>query len=54
MRQQEMEKTPSDKRLEHIAFTPTFIATEIDENVIEKLFGELEIKKKKHERETQG
>jgi hypothetical protein len=29
---------------EHIAFTPTFIATEIDENVIEKLFGELEIK----------
>lgn len=45
MKLMEVKKTPSDKRLEHIAFTPTFIATEIDENVIEKLFGELEIEK---------
>jgi hypothetical protein len=44
MKLKEVEKTPSDKRLENIAFTSTFIATEIDENVIEKLFGELEIK----------
>jgi len=44
MKMKEINQTPLDKRLKHIAFTPTFIATDIDENVIEKLFGELEIK----------
>ena len=54
MRLKGMNKSLCDKRIEHTVFTPKFVATEIDENVLEKLFGELEIKKKKHERETQG
>jgi hypothetical protein len=54
MRLKDMNKSLCDKRIEHTVFTPKFVATEIDENVLEKLFGELEIKKKKHERETQG
>lgn len=45
MRLKDFQKTPYDKRLEHTVFTPKFVAAEIDENVIEKLFGELEIKK---------
>lgn len=45
MRLKDVQKTSnSDKRLENTVFTPKFVATEIDENVIEKLFGELEIK----------
>jgi hypothetical protein len=40
-----VEKSPYDKRLEHTVFTSKFVATEIDENVLEKLFGELEIEK---------
>jgi hypothetical protein len=49
MRLKDVLKITSDKRLEHTVFTSKFIAAEIDDNVIEKLFGELEIKKRKHE-----
>jgi hypothetical protein len=45
MRLKDVQKSPCDKRLEHTVFTPIFIATEIDENVVEKFFGELEVKK---------
>ena len=45
MRLKDVQISPCDKRLEHTVFTPKFVATEIDENVVEKLFGELEIKK---------
>ena len=45
MRLKDIDKSPCDKRLEHTIFTPKFFATEIDENVLEKLFGELEIEK---------
>jgi hypothetical protein len=45
MKLKDVEKSPYDKRLEHTVFTSKFVATEIDENVLEKLFGELEIKK---------
>ena len=47
MRLKEMQKSPydNDKRLEHTVFTPKFVATEIDENVLEKLLGELKIEK---------
>ena len=45
MRLKDVLKITPDKRLEHTVFTPKFIAAEIDDNVIEKLFGELEIKK---------
>ena len=45
MRLKDLEKSPEDKRLEHTIFKPTFAPAEIDEIAIEKLFGELEIKK---------
>ena len=41
----DVEKSPYDERLEHTVFTSKFVATEIDENVLEKLFGELAIEK---------
>ena len=47
MKLKDVLKIPSDKRLEHTVFTPKFVAAEIDDNVIEKLFGKLEIKKEK-------
>jgi hypothetical protein len=37
MKLQDVEKSPYDKRLEHTVFTSKFVATEIDENVLEKL-----------------
>lgn len=45
MRLTDSEKSLCDKRLEHTLFIPKFVATEVDENALEKLFGELEIKK---------
>ena len=45
MRLKDVEKSPDDKRLELPFFKLTFVPAEINEIAIEKLFGELEIKK---------
>ena len=45
MRLKDLTQLYDDKRLEQTVCSPTFVATEIDENVIEKLFGELVVKK---------